>query len=152
MQIHLDKLGIEPSTWDETLEIDASTLDRVELIEIGEIDWRGRIWLEGPGFPLEARAEYEQSIACVRCLTPIVDNVSSEIQLMVFNRAPEPVEGEIELSPDDLEETVLPQRGAGYQSDFAGAAPTKCAHARRLQGGLLRSLSGVWHESQRDEL
>jgi uncharacterized metal-binding protein YceD (DUF177 family) len=108
MQIRLDKVGVEPTTWHETLQIDASTLDRVELIEVGEIDWRGRIWVEGPGFPLEARAEYKQSVACVRCLTPIVEDVSSEIRLTVFNRAPAPVEGEIELSEDDLEVLYCP--------------------------------------------
>ena len=108
MQIHLDKVGVEPSTWHETIKIDASRLDRVELIRIGEIDWSGTIWLEGSGYPLEARAEYEQTVACVRCLTPIVEKVSSEIRLRVLNRAPEPVEGEIELSADDLEVVYCP--------------------------------------------
>lgn len=109
MQILLDKVGVEPSSWEETLSIDASTLDRVELIGLGEIRWSGSIRLEGRDFPLEARAEYEQTIACVRCLTPIVERVTSELRLLVLNRPPEPLEGEVELSSDDLEVLYWPE-------------------------------------------
>jgi len=109
MQIQLDKVGVEPSTWQETLKIDASSLDRDELESLGPIAWSGRIWLEGPGFPLEAKARYEQSILCVRCLTPIVEEVSSDIRIMVLHQAPESVEGEFELDADDLEVFYCPE-------------------------------------------
>jgi uncharacterized protein len=110
MQIRLDMVGVEPSSWQERLEIDPASLDRVELIELGEIDWSGRIWFEGSSFPLEARAEYEQKIACARCLTPIVRKVSSELRMLILNRPPETVEGEIELSSRDLEVLFWPDK------------------------------------------
>jgi uncharacterized protein len=109
MQIHLDKVGVEPSVWQERLNIDAASLDSVELTGLGEIEWSGRIRLEGSGYPFEARAEYEQSVVCVRCLTPIVEKVSSEIRLLVLNRAPETVEGEVELSSEELEVLFWPE-------------------------------------------
>jgi uncharacterized protein len=108
MQIRLDKVGVEPSSWQERLEIGAASLDRVELIDLGEIDWSGRIWLEGSSFPLEARAEYEQTIACARCLTPIIQRISFELRTLILNRPPEAVEGEIELRSGDLEVLYWP--------------------------------------------
>ena len=109
MQIRLDKVGGEPTRWDETLKVDASTLDRVELVELGEISWRGSIRREDGGFPLEATGEYDQTVSCVRCLNPIVESVSTKVNLMVRNQAPSEEEGEVELSADDLEVLYWPE-------------------------------------------
>lgn len=108
MQIRLDKVGIEPTTWQETLEIDAASLDRADLVGLSKIDWSGSIRLEESGFLLEARAKYDQKILCDRCLEPIIDPVSSELKLLVLNREPDAIEGEIELDSADLEVLYCP--------------------------------------------
>ena len=60
MHIRLDKVGEEPTSWEETLKIEASSLERDELVGLGDVSWTGNIRREGGGFPLEAQARYEQ--------------------------------------------------------------------------------------------
>ena len=108
MQIRFDKVGEEPISWDETLKIDAASLERDELVELGEIVWRGTVYRDGGGFPLDGQADYDQTVACVRCLTPIVDRVTTQLHLLVLNREADAAEGEIELSTEDLEVLYCP--------------------------------------------
>jgi len=103
MKIRLDKLGDEPLEWHEKVSIATASLEREQLLELGEIDNWGQVWIESPGYGLEARLSYDQTVACDRCLTPIVQPVKSTIRLTVVVGSPATVEGEVELTEDDLE-------------------------------------------------
>ena len=109
MQIRFDKIGIEPSSWKEAPSIGAEALGRSELIELREVDWQGQIRAEGSGFPLAARASYNQTVSCVRCLAPITEPVSTDLQLLVINGPADSLEGEVELSVEDLEILYWPE-------------------------------------------
>jgi uncharacterized protein len=103
MRILLEKVGTEPHQWQEIIEIPAAELERTELLELGAIFWSGQVWMDSPGYRLEAVLSYEQTVVCDRCLTPIVQAMESDVALLVLPNAPEPTEEEIELSTDDLE-------------------------------------------------
>ena len=103
MRILLEKVGTEPHQWQEIIEIPAAELERTELLELGAIFWSGQVWMDSPGFRLEATLTYNQTVACDRCLTPIVQNVEGEIRLLVIADAPQPTEEEVELTTEDLE-------------------------------------------------
>ncbi len=103
MRIRFEKLAYEPFQWQETVSIPTASLDRSEVLGLGRIDWRGRIWAEAPGFRLSAAIGYEQTIACDRCLGPVAQRVDSELELVVVQNPPVPTDEEIELSADDLE-------------------------------------------------
>ncbi len=103
MKIRLDKIGAEPFRWRETVEIPAGDLERAEVLELSAIQWSGQVRVDSPGFRLEAALIYSQTVACDRCLTPIVQDVESEIGLLVIADAPQPTEEEVELTTEDLE-------------------------------------------------
>ena len=103
MKIRLDKIGAEPFQWQEIIQIPAADLERAEVLELGNIDWSGKVWIDSPGFRLEAVLSYEQTVACDRCLTPIVQAIESDVGLLVLPNAPQPTEEEVELSSDDME-------------------------------------------------
>lgn len=107
MRILLEKIGAEPLQWQETVEVTAAELERTELLELGGISWSGRVWLDRPGYRLEASLAYEQTVLCDRCLSPIVQTVENDIALLVLPNAPQPTEDEIELSSDELEVLYL---------------------------------------------
>lgn len=103
MLIRLDKIGAEPFRWQETLEISVDDLERTEVLDLGAISWSGSVAIDEPGFRLEGRLSYEQTLACDRCLDPIVQTVDSEVVMRVIANAPQPTEEEVELSTEDLE-------------------------------------------------
>ena len=103
MKIRLDKIGAEPLRWQEEVSIPAASLDRTQLLELGEVSWSGQIWLESPGYRLKAAFSYAQSIACDRCLTPLTKSVAGDVQLILVANAPQPMEDEVELAAEDLE-------------------------------------------------
>lgn len=106
MKIRLDKIGTEPYRWEEVVSISADSLERTQLLDLGEIAWVGEVWIEHPGFRCEAKFSYEQTIACDRCLTPIVRPVSGGVRLLLLPHAPQPTAEEVELTAEDLE--ILP--------------------------------------------
>jgi uncharacterized protein len=103
MRIPLDRIGDEPFAWHEQLAIDAESLERPELLGLGDILWQGTLKREDGIFRLEGRLEYEQTVSCSRCLAPMALPVDSDIRLRVMTTVPAPVEGEIELTEDDLD-------------------------------------------------
>lgn len=103
MKILLDKLGDEPLEWHDQVSIAAASLEREQLLEVGDIDSTGQVWKESPGYRLAARLSYDQTVACDRCLTPIVQPVASALQLTVIVGSPATVEGDLELTEEDLE-------------------------------------------------
>lgn len=103
MKIRLDKIGDEPLEWREEISLSAASLEREQLLELGRIDSSGRIWVESPGYGLEARISYDQTVACDRCLVPIVQAIESDVRLTLVVGSPAWVEEEIELTAEDLE-------------------------------------------------
>ncbi|MGB5660320.1 MAG: DUF177 domain-containing protein [Thermoanaerobaculia bacterium] len=103
MRIPLDRLGDEPSAWRQRLTFNAETLERPELLGLGEVLWQGSVERENGVFRLDGRLEYEQTVTCGRCLEPLVLPVESDVRLRLVTTAPAAAEGEIELTEDDLE-------------------------------------------------
>lgn len=101
MRIRLDDVRREPFSWAETVEVAAESLDREEVVALGPIAWRGRIAYVDPGFHLKARARYEQTLRCGRCLGDYREPVTAELELLVLEHL-EPDEEERELSAEDL--------------------------------------------------
>lgn len=102
MRIRLDDVRREPFSWAETVELPAGSLGREELVGLSPIAWRGRIAFVDPGFHLQARARYEQSLRCDRCLGEYREPVEWELELLVLEQSEETAAGERELSEEDL--------------------------------------------------
>ena len=103
MRIPLDKIGEEPFAWRQQLTLNAESLERSELLGLGEILWQGSVERQDGGFRLDGRLEYEQTVPCSPCLEPSVVPVESEVRLRLIEAVPAAPEGEIELTEDDLE-------------------------------------------------
>ena len=101
MRIRLDDVRREPFSWAETVEVPAASLEREELAALSPVAWRGRIAWADPAFHLRARARYEQTLRCDRCLREYSEPAESELELMVPDEE-EPGDGERELSAEDL--------------------------------------------------
>jgi uncharacterized protein len=104
MRIHLERIRREgrPFTWDETVDVAPETLGRDALVALGPLRWSGRIVWAATGYYLTAHLAGEQTLACDRCLEPIVAPVSEDLELLVLVDEPRPLEGERELSGDEL--------------------------------------------------
>lgn len=103
MQIRLDKVREEPFSWDLEESIPASSLNRDELLDLGPVRWRGTIRVTTEGFLLSGTLSYDQTLACTRCLGPIVEHVDSDVQYLIKIRQSLPLAGEFELSAEDLD-------------------------------------------------
>jgi uncharacterized protein len=115
VRIWLDQVREEPFTWDETQSISPETLERPELLSLSPVSWRGQVVFADPGYYLRARLSYDQTLACGRCLKPIVEHVEPEIELMIVqaggshdaHHGAEQELGESELSVQVVEGEVL---------------------------------------------
>jgi uncharacterized protein len=88
MRIWLDQVREEPINWDETEKVAVEALEREELLELGPVSWRGQVVFADPGFYLRAHLSYDQTLNCIRCLTPIHEPASSEVELMIVVEKP----------------------------------------------------------------
>lgn len=105
MRIWLDQVRAEPFTWDETQSVSVESLERPELLSLGPVHWRGQVVFADPGYFLRARLSYEQTLSCNRCLKPIVERVTPEVELMIVverSHAAGAAGGEHELKEDEL--------------------------------------------------
>lgn len=105
MRIWLDQVREEPIHWDEKEKVDVESLDRPELLEIGPVSWRGQVVFADPGYYLRAHLSYDQTLSCNRCLTPIHEPASSEVELMILVEPPGKrgeERGEHELKEGDM--------------------------------------------------
>lgn len=102
MQVWLDQVREEPFNWDETQRIAPETLDRPELLDLSPVAWKGQIVFADPGYYLRAHVSYEQTLSCIRCLKPIVEPASADVELMILvDRRGEP-EHEHALHEQDM--------------------------------------------------
>jgi uncharacterized protein len=105
MRIWLDQVREEPINWDETERVAVASLDRQELSELGPISWRGQVVFADPGFYLRGHLSYDQILSCNRCLAPIHEPASSEVELMILVERPGSKgeeRGEHELKEGDM--------------------------------------------------
>ena len=103
MRIHLDQVREEPFSWDETQSVSPENLDRPELLALSPVRWRGQVVFADPGYFLTGRLSYEQTQACNRCLTPIVESTEAEVELMIEVAHRRHLSGgELELQEKDL--------------------------------------------------
>lgn len=102
MLIRLDRVRDEPFRWQEAVALDPATLGIDELQALSAIDWRGEIAHVAPDFHLRARYSYEQTLTCSRCLQPIVQPVSGEVELLVVVGGSARESGEHQLHEKDL--------------------------------------------------
>ena len=115
MKIRLDKIGAEPLRWQEAVSIPAASLERTQLLDLSEVSWAGQVWMESPELRFEATYSYQQTVACDRCLTPLVQPVEGKVRLMLVANASQPTEDEVELSTEDLE--ILYLEGDEFDPD-----------------------------------
>ena len=102
MEIRLDQIGDEPFRWQETRSIPVESLQRTQLLELGDIGWGGAIVRTSAGFLLSARLGYTQALECPRCLGPSRVEVEAEIELLIQPKSKEPFVDELELEESDL--------------------------------------------------
>lgn len=105
MKIRLDQVE-EPYDWRETLELAVGDLNRSELVALGAVECRGRINPTYEGFLLRIALSYEQTLRCMRCLSPVTEPTSSEVDLLIHSGA-EATDEELELQEEDLGVLVL---------------------------------------------
>ncbi|RMH20414.1 MAG: DUF177 domain-containing protein [Acidobacteria bacterium] len=117
MKIRLDRLGDEPFTWQETLELPRDRLARDEVVALGSVACSGRILKLPEGFLLRAELTYEQTLACMRCLRPLATPVDCrfELALVIDPAAATPSAGERELESDEL--GVLHLHGPAFDTE-----------------------------------
>jgi uncharacterized protein len=105
MRIWLDQVREEPFTWDETQSVSVESLEQPEVLSLGPVHWHGQVVFADPGYYLKARLSYEQTLSCNRCLKPIVEQVTPEVELMIVVDRPHAFGapgGEHELKEDEL--------------------------------------------------
>jgi len=102
MEIRLDQIGDEPFRWQETRSIPVESLQRTQLLELGDIGWDGEVSRTSSGFLLKARVEYSQTLECPRCLGASGIDVKTKIKLAIEPKSDELFVEELELGKSDL--------------------------------------------------
>ena len=110
MRVRLFEIGDQPFTWRSEGRIVASSLERSELLELGPVVWSGQITRLETGYLLRARVAYHQTLACQRCLAPVTEAVSEEVELLLLEHEPGAEEEERELEQEDLGVVVVGAR------------------------------------------
>lgn len=84
MEIRLDRIQEERFEWSEVLTVAVEDLDETDLVALSDVRMSGRIERTShTSFLLTATLEYRQTLACVRCLREIEDDISTELQLLI---------------------------------------------------------------------
>ncbi len=84
MEIRLDRIAEERFEWSENFSIPISDLAETDLVDLGEVICRGRIERTShTSFLLTATLQYRQTLACVRCLREIAEDVHADLQLLI---------------------------------------------------------------------
>lgn len=84
MEIRLDRIQEERFEWSEVLTVAVEDLDETDLVALSDARMSGRIERTShTSFLLTATLEYRQTLACVRCLREIEDDISTELQLLI---------------------------------------------------------------------
>jgi uncharacterized protein len=97
----------EPLRWREIQQFPAADLDRPELLELGEVAASGEIRRISSGHVLKASISYRQTVACTRCLKPIVIPVEEEATLLLEVGKRPTTADELQLQMEDLDTVNL---------------------------------------------
>lgn len=110
MKIHLDRVGDQPFDWQETLTLAPGELDHPEVVDLSDVECRGRIRPLADDFLFEATLSLHQTLCCMRCLEAFERPVTSDVSFLIQVRKPdEIVEEEVELEEKDLGTIVVEQ-------------------------------------------
>jgi uncharacterized protein len=102
MRVRLEDIREQPFRWHEERAVDASEVGHPDVMQLGPVDWRGTLAYTEPSFLLSVSFSYQQTLACIRCLRPIIEPVKGQLQVVVIEE-PEPAEeGEHALLEEDL--------------------------------------------------
>lgn len=101
MKIRLDQVD-EPFDWQETLSVSDAELDRPDVVELGEVECRGRVNPLVEDFLLRASLSYDQKLRCMRCLGPVRASVSAEVEFLIHLGGREALDPERELREEEL--------------------------------------------------
>jgi uncharacterized protein len=108
MRVLLEQVRESPVEWQEDLELSAHQLEDSGLVSVGPVSCRGRISFVDPGFLIEAELTYEQTLACDRCLEPVVLPVREQFALLALQPGEESeVVEELELEQEDLDVVLV---------------------------------------------
>lgn len=102
MRVELEQVRLKPFRWSEVRTLPAAQLEDSDVIELGEITWRGEIRSVERGFLLTASVSYDQTVRCKRCLEPVRVPVASDVELLLLLGEDDVAPGEIELEEEDL--------------------------------------------------
>ncbi len=104
MRIHFDAARSEPLSFRESIEVSPQELEGLDLLGGGPIEFRGTVTFSDPDFVLHGGLRYEQSVACNRCLKPVVEPAEAELDLVLVEKARPRSAGndEFGLSESDL--------------------------------------------------
>jgi uncharacterized protein len=103
LRIRFDAARSEPVSWKESIEVSARELEGLDLLAIGPVDCNGLVTFSDPDFVLHGGLGYEQTVACIRCLKPVVVGTAAELDLVLVERdRPRGAEVETELTESDL--------------------------------------------------
>jgi len=107
VKIDLEKISAEPCRWRDCESIPVADLDRPELLALGDVTVDGEIVPTETGFLLRAQIEYQQTLACSRCLKPIELPMSCEVALLAEVGGRPATDAELELQQEDLNILIL---------------------------------------------
>jgi uncharacterized protein len=104
LRIRFDAARSEPVSFRESIEVSPQELEGLDLLGIGPVETRGTVTFSDPDFVLHGGLRYEQTVACNRCLKPVVLPAEAEIDLVLVERARPRSAGaeEVELEENDL--------------------------------------------------
>lgn len=102
MRIHLDKIDDEPFRWERAEPVPEAILEHPELLGISDLRWSGAVERAHPGWRLRAELDYDQTLACNRCLQPRKEHVNDDIEVYLVVDPVRPFGGEVELESADL--------------------------------------------------
>lgn len=102
MKIRLESVHDEPFRWQESVEIPVAGLERSEVLGLSPVVCEGRIVRTDPGFLLDARLVWEQTVTCDRCLVPFTEAREERVEALLLPGPRKPVAGEHELQDEDF--------------------------------------------------
>lgn len=113
--IRLDAARYEPFLWQESIELKEEEKRDLKLLELSPVRSQGSLTNASPDFLLHMQLDYEQTVACDRCLAPVRQPVESSVDLVLVERTRRregPDEAELEAQELGLVEV----EGGGFDS------------------------------------
>lgn len=103
MRWQLEEIRQGPVSWDETVELEAKTFERPELLRLTPIECAGEVRYAEPDYVFRGRIRYGQELQCTRCLEPTLQDMDIETHyLLVTGDGATADAEELELDSDDL--------------------------------------------------